>query len=285
LPELGVYSVSTAGLNEYITYKIADLLDQKNYSEVTYTGNSADATTSTPTALSISSDGSRVFLSNPSTDVVDSYELTTPNDITTKGTTSVSLAVGAQNGVMLGNDILDDGSEIYTVGQGNIFNYDLATNNLLSTGTFNTTRAGLNPTNSRGLHVKRGTKDKVWLGALDSSLVYQYNINTPGDLNTLDLVSEQSYDFGSAVKVIDCCISNNGNKGLFLDNTGNKILIGTLATANEVQTLTDVSDFLDLAPYSTNAMGIAVTPDEKNLYVLFFGDKKIYQFDLILSVV
>lgn len=131
----GSHCMSSDGLYIYIideaddvdSYELSTAWDLST-ATVSGTKNDLVSTTETsPSGMFISPDGTKLFISGYSGDVVTQNTLSTAYDITTASYDSVSFSVASQDGVPYGLFFKPDGSKMYVAGLGNDSIYQYST--------------------------------------------------------------------------------------------------------------------------------------------------------------
>lgn len=131
----GSHCMSSDGLYIYFIDEADDidsyaLSTAWDLSSATASGTKNDlveTTETSPSGMFISPDGTKLFISGYSSDVVTQSSLSTAYDITTASYDAVSFSVASQDGVPYGLFFKPDGSKMYVAGLGNDTIYQYST--------------------------------------------------------------------------------------------------------------------------------------------------------------
>jgi len=185
-------------------------LSTASYDSVSF---SLTTQTTTATASTFSSDGTKLYIGEYSTDTILQYSLSTAWDLSTASydskTLNVSANAGNPNNLLMSSDGLTlwvtDGSTPYA------YEYTLSTANDISTGSYANKSLNLSSTgsvNSFGFN-SNGTILTI-TGA--SSTIYQYSLSTAYDISTATILATTFSVASQDVSPTDVIFNSNGTK-------------------------------------------------------------------------
>ena len=232
-------SMSSDGTKVYITASLSDVGFQYelstawDLSTATYQGKFFDFTTQVPglVELQFSSDGSKVYALDSSSDAIFQYTLSPSWDLSTASYDTVSFPLSGQDSATTNFYFRSDGLKIYVVGDFNntIYQYSLSTPWDLSTTSYDSVSFSISAqtTSPKGIEFS-STGDKAFVGHTEG-LILQYSLSTPWDLSSM------SFDFLVSTEdqgdTEDLVLSPSGDFIAILSNSNQYAVQGQLATA------------------------------------------------------
>ena len=139
-----------------------------------------------PWGLTISPDGTKMFVTGYVTNSIYQYNLGTAGDITT-ATYITSFDTSAQCSYVLGLTSSHDGHELYVVDHTTnfIYQYNLATAWTLSTASYSSKSLNPSSQDTSIWNLALSTDDtKIYVTGSATSSVYEYNLSVAGDIST-----------------------------------------------------------------------------------------------------
>lgn len=242
-----------------------------------------------PTSISVSADGTTMFLSSGRT--INSYTLSTPYVLTNflfyeQLNLSNSL-IGFTENTIKSFRFGNSGRVLYVYGgdTASIYEIPLANAYQLSTSSNITTQVQLSQSTASGIaFANSGSSFYI----TDNGTINQYNVRTPYSINGANLVG--SFDFAnpygsiapglSAIK-----FSTDGTKVYTLqDGRGFRTISlsqpYTIATAITPETNVKYSPYLYNIITEVNPVGFDVSPDGKKLFVVGYGKDDVVEYRL-----
>ena len=239
--------------------------------------------TSYPYGVTISSDGSKMFVSGIFNSKVIKYNLSTANDVSTASLDQsfVPVSSGARP---LDVALSPDGSKLFCLMQyGTVVEFSLSTPYDLSTASTSYTLTVVST--DYGMDFSSdGTK--LYIADRDAKTVYQYNLGTGYDLSTTTTPYSKSFSVSSEESYpMDVALSNDGTKMFVIGFGGGKVVEYNLGTAFDVSTAvhTGSSEDFNVRNEELNPYGMAFSNDGSKFYVIGFTSK-VHQYNVKASV-
>ena len=217
-----LYVVGNTGndVNEYVLSTAWDVSTASYVSTFSISNESTN-----PVALCFKTDGSKMYVTDGSSERIYSYSLSTSWDITTSSYDSVSFYFYANN-VMAPEALRfkPDGSKLYVAGNVNgkqIQEYTLSTpwdlSTISSTPSVIVGYGGTAFTGSQIYGIVLNNSGTKILLSHFSQILAEYTLSTPWDLSTLSL--------SGPVREVVLNLSNNAREGLVFGDEGNKLFV------------------------------------------------------------
>jgi 6-phosphogluconolactonase (cycloisomerase 2 family) len=237
---------------------------------------------SSPRWMQFSSDGTKFFLSGFAPYVIQTFNCSTPWDISTLSYVS-EIGNGASNSPNAGHWFNNDGTKWYTHNSSSRFiaSYNLGTPYDLTTLSYISQTGNLTGYGDEGRGIwsnLAGTK--MYYMSDNSDQIVEFTLTTP--------YSPSTYLAGTApvIKSIaaqdsqpnQLFISDDGTKLYTLGNANNKVYQYSMSAYN-INTLSFVRD-LDISAYDTDPTALTFKEDGTKMYISGTLNDTIYEFDL-----
>lgn len=194
---------------------------------------------SSPYGITMSPDGTKLYLLGESAKTIYQYTLSTPFDVSTGTYDSVFKTISAQDNNPVGIHMDTTGTKIYIVGGGNdtIFQYTLGTPFDLSTLTYDSKSFSVNSEDGspQGIFLD-STGVKMFITGLVNSSVFQYTLGTPFDVSTASYDSKTFDTSTQDTSCTDLYLNTTGTKMFVLGAANNSVYQYTLSTPFDVST-------------------------------------------------
>lgn len=253
--------------------------------DATYSGNNISVSPATsPAGMFISSDGTKVYISNFSNQTIYQYSMSTGWDITTLTYDSKSKSVSAQGSP---DDVAlsADGTKMfilsfydYTVRQ-----YTLSTPWDITTASYDSVLLSLGSANHYDFSVKRdGTK----LFSLNDyqNRIQQYSLSSAWDLSSQSAGSNYSYPSLSDGQELVFMVSDDGENMYIGTSTNERIHWFTLSTPWDTSTASYSGTYKSISAQDTAIRKIAFNPSGTIMLALGQAGGKLYEYELGDSV-
>ena len=241
----GIVSGTTASTQLNIKTSLAlntatTIKNDTNLSGWSYTGKTLDINTEQPVATGVylADSGRKLYITGSNGDFIDRYELSTPYDVTSAGTKTVSGNVGDTNPQDL--VIADSGTKAYilgtqndvirhfTLGAGDADPYDITSWSLAN--AVDITSTDNSPT---GFDIKAdGTK--VWIVGTQNDSIYQFTMSTPFDISTIGNLVTYDLTADNINNPTGISVSADGSRLHVLGQGGDDITRYDLSTAHSI---------------------------------------------------
>ena len=257
-----------------------------NLSDISYDSKNFDVTTqeNAPQGIGISSDGTKFYVVGTTNDTVFEYDLSTAYDISTATYSSVSFSVSGQEGNPRGVFFKPDGTKFYIVGNLNntIYQYALSTAWDLSTASYESKSLSVSTQSavSQDLSFSTdGTSAYVIDNTTDS--VYQYTLTTAWDVSTGSYASK-SFSVASQETNPNALAFTSDGSFMYACGTGTDIIYQySLSTPYDVSTASYNNVFYDFTAQATSPKGIALSGDNKKMYISADTGDVVYQYSTV----
>ncbi len=268
------FALALTGANVAEVYDIANA----SYDSVSFSVSTQEGL---PSGLFFKPDGSKMYVSGYSNDVVAEYDLSTSWDVST-AVVNQTTSISAQEGVSMDLFFKPDGTKMYIVGQDtdSVYEYDLSTAWDISTKTYNSSflAVGSQENTPRAMFFKPdGTK--MYIAGTQNDTVYQYALSTAWD------VSSGSFETGKTFSVAS---QETQPQGLFFSPDGTTMFVSgtttdsvykyTLSTAWDVSTASYASESFNLSSENTAIDSIFFKSDGSKMYALGLVGDTVYQY-------
>jgi len=253
-----------------------------SYDSTTFSWNTGPASAR---GADFNSDGTKLFLVAPNTDLVYEYDLSSAYDVSTMSDSGTSFSVSSQSLNAYSVKFKSDGSKMYVGDADNkkVLQYSLSTAFDLSTASYDSVsfNTGTQVTASFGftglLFSPDGTKMYAANNAGGStSAVYQYTLSTAWDVSTVSYASKSLTVGGLVPNPYDMKFNSDGTKFFITGNSNDKVQQYSLSTAYDISTGTSDSVEFSFASQATNPYGLLFNNNGTKMYTL--DTDSIYQY-------
>ncbi len=246
---------------------------------------SVSAKDTEPRAISISSDGTKIYVIGQSSDSVHQYNMSTAWEVDT-ATFSSTFSISSQEGSPTGIFFKPDGTKMYIVGTGNdtVYQYTLSSAWDISTASYDSKSYSVtsNDTFPSGLAFSNdGTK--MFICADSGNSVDMFTLSTAWDVSTSSFTGETVLS-GSPLSLSglnDIFITPDGNTIYILDGTKGVYQFETLSS-NDSRYMNLGS--YSVSAYSTSPAGVTFSSDGKKMFVVDDAaatpNDRVYQWNL-----
>jgi len=239
------------------------------------------------TALSISSDGTKMYTLGNTTDEVYQYTLGTPWVVSTASYASKSFDCFSEEGSPRSMDFKPDGTEVWIVGHGGtIYQYTLETAWDASTGSYASISYVVAPVFDAGdlTCIRfRDNGESVYMGG-GSKGIHQFTLgstDTTGAYSLFGLAyASNSYAQSEEATQKAFSLSSDGTKFYSLGATNKTVYQSTLSTPWDLSSASYASKSTDISTQVTAPFGMFFKPDGSKLYVVEEDNAEILQYTL-----
>ncbi len=246
---------------------------------------SVDSEDFTPRAVTLSSDGTKMYVGGDAADEINEFTLSVPWDITTATFVQASsTAVPGGDEGPEGLAINTDGTTLFVAGRNDevIIQYDLSTPWDISTMAYvASTSVVAHEIQLSGLAVKPdGTK--LYITGSGDDDVTQFDLSTSWDITSASYVGQYDTDVEGNEDPTGVTFTADGTRMLVVNNQYEKVNLFTLATPWDITSATFTGDsFSVLFPDSDYSSDVFVDPTGTTVFLVDDGStNSIYQFNL-----
>ncbi len=285
---LGANNAKFKAVIDNITYDnvAIDLQVLNDITTATYTGNNKNIETNQSTGITISADGTKLYVTTEvgGGQLVSRYPLSTPYDLSTAGAVDMTYSPTNQQSNPRGVFFKPDGLTMYIIGASpasRIHQYTLSVAWDITTATYASKLFSCNSqdTNANDLFISPdGTK--LYVTGNTNATVYQYTLSTPWDISTASYASKSFAD-GSVASLQGLWLSPTGKQAMI--NSSSAVYQVNLATAWDISTAVYAGKTFSLASQDNGVGGICFNPDGSKLYIAGDASDKMYQYALTTS--
>jgi sugar lactone lactonase YvrE len=208
---------------------------------------------------------------------------TTEYDLGNASYDSVSFSVASQDTVPFGLAFNNDGSKMYTVGNGNdsICQYSLSRAFDLSTASYDSVSFSVNSQDSlpRGI-VFNTDGTKIYMVGSTNDSVYQYSLSTAFNLSTASYDSVSFSVASQDVNPFGLAFNNDGSKMYMLGSNNKSVYQYSLSTAFNLSTASYDSVSFSVTSQDINPYDITFNNDGTKMYMLGGQFDSVYQYSL-----
>jgi DNA-binding beta-propeller fold protein YncE len=269
-----IISTNTDSVHQYSTALNTASLDLSTGSVFEITPTSDIQVSLTNPAASGTSSGATLLLDGAGT---------TEYDLGNASYDSVSFSVASQDTVPFGLAFNNDGTKMYTVGNGNdsICQYSLSRAFDLSTASYDSVSFSVNSQDSlpRGI-VFNTDGTKIYMVGSTNDSVYQYSLSTAFNLSTASYDSVSFSVTSQDGNPLGLAFNNDGSKMYMLGNLSRSVHQYTLSTAFDLSTASYDSVSFSVNSQDISPEDISFKPDGTKMYVLGGQFDSVYQYSL-----
>lgn len=234
---------------------------------------------SIPIGLFFKQDGTKMYVSGPSSDAVFQYSLSTAYDVGTASYDSVSFSASSQDLSVAGVYFKPDGTKMYLVGYtgDSVYQYSLSTSWDLSTSSYDSISYSVASQASTpfGLWFKPdGTK--MFVSDSGSDAVKEYSLSAAWDISTasyqasFSVASQETSPYGLQ-------FNPNGDKMYIVGITSDAVYEYDLSTAWDISTASYNSVSFSVSAQAPTPVSMRFRSDGRKLYISDANDT-IYQY-------
>jgi hypothetical protein len=248
------------------------------YSDVSFSVNSQDTE---PQDVSISSDGTKMYMVGNTNNSVFQYSLSVAFDLSTASYDSVSFSVSSQDAQPVGLAFNSDGTKMYMVANlsSSAYQYSLSTAWDLSTTSYDSVSFDFTSQDSSPFDVTfNNDGTKLYMVGSNSDAVYQYSLSTAYDISTASYdsvsfsVSGQA-TFGQKVK-----FNSSGTKLYVLSGNDDSVHQYSLSTAFDLSTASYDSVSVSGATQDTSPTGFTFDAADSKMYLAGNSNNTVYEY-------
>jgi len=231
-------------------------------------------------SVTLSGDGTKMFVLGRDNNSVYRYDLSTAWDITAAVYVSLK-SVAAQDAAPLGVTFSPDGTKMFMVGytSKSVYRYDLSTAWDLTTATYVSLKSvSAQDSISYGMAFS-GDGTKMFVVGDANNSVYRHDLSTAWDITTAVYVSLKSVAAQDTLP-LGATFSPDGTKMFMVGYINNSIYRYDLSAAWDITTATYVST-KSAAAQDATARGIALSGDGTKMFVVGDANNSVYRYDMI----
>jgi 6-phosphogluconolactonase (cycloisomerase 2 family) len=131
-----------------------------------------------PQSIVFNTDGTKMFMSGPNSDIVYQYSLSTAFDVSTASYNSVSFSLSSQDTLIRAVAFNSDGTKMYAAGQSNqaIFQYSLSTGFDVSTASYDSVSFSTSSQDTAPFDIRfSASGHKMYVIGIATEYIYQYS--------------------------------------------------------------------------------------------------------------
>lgn len=237
----------------------------------------------TGTGLFLKPDGTKMYITDTSTDAVYQYSLSTADDVSTAVLDATKRKLMDEDGTMNAITFKGDGTKMFAIGDSSnkVYQYDLSTAWDISTATYTAASVSLAETTPTGLAFSN-TGGTLYVIGENSDSINTYELSTPWDITSAGIFNSTAQD----TTMRGFCFGNSGSSAYAIGYQNNKIYEYAFAIPYNTRSLSYVRSYTlsSIVPSARIAYGgydaLAVSSDGTKVYVLETTSRTIYTLDL-----
>jgi DNA-binding beta-propeller fold protein YncE len=239
-----------------------------------------------PTSIVFNPDGTKMYVSDDTSNSVYQYTLSTGFDLSTASYASKSLSVSSQDTSPFGLALNNDGTKMYVLGDSSntVYQYTLSTAYDLSTASYASLSFSVSSQDSVPTEIafnNDGTKMYI-VGASNDS-IFQYSLSTAFNVSTasydnvsFSVSSQDSAPYGFV-------FNGDGTKMYLFGDTNDNVFQYSLSTAFNLSTASYDSVSFNVSSEDSGGFGIAFNNDGTKLYLAGASNEVLYQYSTVLT--
>ena len=237
-----------------------------------------------PTSIVFNPDGTKMYVSDDTSNSVYQYTLSTGFDLSTASYASKSLSVSSQDTSPFGLALNNDGTKMYVLGDSSntVYQYTLSTAYDLSTASYASLSFSVSSQDSVPTEIafnNDGTKMYI-VGASNDS-IFQYSLSTAFNVSTasydnvsFSVSSQDSAPYGFV-------FNGDGTKMYLFGDTNDNVFQYSLSTAFNLSTASYDSVSFNVSSEDSGGFGIAFNNDGTKLYLAGASNEVLYQYSTV----
>lgn len=183
-----------------------------------------------------------------------------------------------------GVEFNNDGTKLFVCGVQNssIYEYHLSLPYDLSTISIVqvTKSVALDDTTPRGIEFN-ANGSKIFMVGGDNISIYEYNLSTPFDLNTITVPSAATRSVATEdILPTGIAFNNNGSKIFMIGNSNDSVYEYNLGTPYDITTMSGLQATASIATEDTNAQGVEFNNDGSKLFIVGGQNDSVYEYVL-----
>ena len=234
-----------------------------------------------PSSIVFNPDGTKMYISDDTSNSVYQYTLSTGFVLSTASYASKSLSVSSQDTSPFGLALNNDGTKMYVLGDSSntVYQYTLSTAYDLSTASYASLSFSVASQDTVPTEIvfnTNGTKMYI-LGASNDS-IFQYSLSTAFNVSTasydsvsFSVSSQDSAPYGLV-------FNGDGTKMYVFGDTNDDVFQYSLSTAFDLSTASYDSVSFDVSSQDSAAFGMAFNNDGTKMYIVGTANDTIYQY-------
>lgn len=235
-------------------------------------------------SMTMSSDGTKVYVLDATLDSITQYNLTSAWVISS-GVYYANKSIVAQDNYATSIDFNSDGTKMYLTGStgDKIYQYSLSTGWDLSTLSYdnvNVSTVTQDGAMVSGKFSSDGTK--FYAFGFVGKRVFQYSLSPAWNLTNLTYVNK-NYSVTQDSNMYEMFFESDGLTVHMAGYTNDKVYMYQMGTAWDISTAIFISNTSALTTQDSTPLSLFFKSDGSKLYVLGYATKKIYQYSLTVG--
>lgn len=250
-------------------------------------GGTFDVSTFTPspTGVTFSRDGSRMFVIENTNDQIHQFDLSVNFDVTTAALTH-QMSIGFEENNPSDITFNTSGTRMYLIGSTNDLVHEIQLDQAfdLSTASFtgNVFNLGTEDATPTGISWNiDGTR--LFMIGLSTDNVYQYSVSTPFDINSAVYSGTSINVAASTTSPSAVAFNADGTRMYITGTTSDRLFTYNLTTGFDLSTATNEGLSLNLVSFDSSPQGIYLSENGTKLYMTGGGSDLVHEFDLTIN--
>ena len=277
-----VVGFSGKDVNEYSLSTAWDV------STISYTRNfSVSAQANGPRGMFMNPDGTKMWITENTSDEVHEYDLTTGFDLSTASYNDVQFDVSSQESLPFGVSFKNDGSKMYIIGGGNdtIFQYSTVapvwTDPDINNASYDSVSFSITTQESTPAGVIfKDDGTKMYIIGTNADAVLQYGLSTAWDLSTASYDSASADVSGQEDAPRSVFFKDDGTSFYIVGTIGDAVYQYNMTTAWNLSTASYASKSADVSGQEASPRCVRFKSDGTSFYICGTGSDAISQYDM-----
>ncbi len=240
---------------------------------------SVSSQVSVPKGLAFNSDGTKMFVADPTGQDVNEYTLSTGYDVSTASFVD-SFSISSQENYVTDLAFNSDGTKMFIVGSGTdaVYEYDLSVGFDVSTASYNSVSLSVSSQDTAPEALTFSSDGtKMYIGGESNDTVFQYTLTTAFDLSTASYASKSFSVVSQENDITAVQFSSDGTKMFIIGTQNDTVYQYNLSTAYDVSTASYSSTSFAMSQDSS-PQSLAFSSDGTKLYMGGNTNDTIYQY-------
>jgi DNA-binding beta-propeller fold protein YncE len=275
-----MYMVGTVSDSVYqYSLSTAFNVSTASYDSVSFSVSGQD---SAPTDIAFNTDGTKMYMIGISSDSVHQYSLSTAFNVSTASYDSVSFSVNSQDTAPYSIAFNNNGTKMYMSGvnSDSVHQYSLSTAFDLSTASYDSVSFSVASQESNPVGIAfNNDGSKMYVVGVSNDRVHQYSLSTAFDLSTASYDSVSFSVNSQDPSPYGIAFNNDGSKMYVVGISSDRVYEYRLAGPYSIQPKYTGNSF-NVAAQDANPAGIAFNNDGTKMYMVGYGNDRVYQYSL-----
>ena len=233
-------------------------------------------------SVTFSTDGSKMFSTGYSSDLIHQFSLSTAFDLTTASYDNINFSVASEDGVPVSINFNADGTKMYMIGTTDtIYQYSLGTAFDLTTASYDIVSLSLVSEGPAPFSMNfNADGTKMYTLDFTNQRIYQYSLPTGYDLTGASYDAVSLLLSSQETQPTSFSFNNDGTKMFLLGENSDAVYQFSLSTAYDIATASYDTVNFSLSTESRRPYSLSFSTDGSRMFVLDAENDSVFQYSL-----